>query len=310
MSTVLIFSNNPQSFTDAIGFLEVLKQKGLNVDKIIGVTSNSANIEDIKKLGFQELYLYDSKSTDDQIAKGLYQLVKKYSPNIILSSSSKTNNSILAYLSGLLSLPMLTEISDLLNATSDTLILSRSVLAGRANSIESVKLPAIITITPKKFTPSNSTATNNIKLDNLPLQDTTVKIVEVMPKKREGVKIEDAEIVVGVGRGFKSKDDLKLAFELASLLGGEVGCSRPIAADLRWLPEDRWIGISMKKIRPKLYIAVGISGAPQHMSAVDAKIIVAINKDKNAPIFSYADYGIVADLYQFLPILIDKLKKK
>ena len=117
--------------------------------------------------------------------------------------------------------------------------------------------------------------------------------------------------MVGVGRGFKAKEDLDMAFELAKVLGGEVGCSRPIAADYHWLDEDRWIGISGKKIRGKLYIAIGISGAPQHiMAANDVKVIVAINKDKNAPIFEYADYGVVADLYQFLPVFLERLKTR
>jgi len=97
---------------------------------------------------------------------------------------------------------------------------------------------------------------------------------------------------------------------LAEALGGEVGCSRPIAADYKWLDEDRWIGISGKKLRGRLYIAVGISGAPQHiMAANDVKVIVAINKDKNAPIFEYADYGIVGDLYQILPILTRRVRE-
>jgi len=84
----------------------------------------------------------------------------------------------------------------------------------------------------------------------------------------------------------------------------------PIAADYGWLPEDRWIGISAKKIRPKLYVALGISGAPQHMAgAMDSKLIVAVNKDKNAPIFQYADYGVIGDLYQVVPALIRRLEE-
>lgn len=90
-----------------------------------------------------------------------------------------------------------------------------------------------------------------------------------------------------------------------------MGCSRPIAADYGWLPEDVWIGFSGKKIRPKLYLAIGISGAAEHMNGVkDAKLIIAINKDGGAPIFTQCDYGVEADLYEFVPILIDKLKQR
>ena len=102
-----------------------------------------------------------------------------------------------------------------------------------------------------------------------------------------------------------------MAEELAEVLNGAVGASRPIVADYGWLPEDAWIGISGKKIRPKLYLAIGISGAPQHITAaMDSKLIIAINNDKNAPIFQYSDYGIVGDLYKILPILIGRLKEK
>ncbi|MFN4046557.1 MAG: electron transfer flavoprotein subunit alpha/FixB family protein, partial [Acidilobaceae archaeon] len=141
--------------------------------------------------------------------------------------------------------------------------------------------------------------------------DLKVNIVGVRAKELSGVKLEEAEVVVGVGRGFKSRDDLKLAFELAKILGAQVGGTRPIATDFKWLPEDAWIGISGKRIAPKLYIAVGVSGAPQHMSGVSSsKVIVAINKDKTAPIFKQADYGVVADLYKFLPILTSKLRER
>ncbi|MBP1357344.1 MAG: electron transfer flavoprotein subunit alpha/FixB family protein [Sulfolobus sp.] len=309
MANAVIFSYNPQTLADSVGFIEVLRKQGFNVDKVIGVTSEFQDISELKKLGLSKIFIYNSNSSDDQIAVALKNIYQEFSPALFISSSSKLNNSILSYLAGLLKLPMLTEVIDVKEVSSNSLSLIRSVLAGRANSFETVKIPSIITVAPKKFMPSGTQASQSVEISKLSLQESKVRVINVEPKKREGVKIEDAEIIVGVGRGFKAREDLKLAFDLAYLLKGEVGCSRPIAADLKWLPEDRWIGISMKKIRPKLYVAVGISGAPQHMSAVDAKVIVAINKDKNAPIFNYADYGVIADLYQFLPVLINKLKK-
>ena len=125
------------------------------------------------------------------------------------------------------------------------------------------------------------------------------------------MRLEEAEIIVSVGRGFKSREDLSMAFKLAELIGAQVGCSRPIAADLKWLPEEHWVGLSGKKVRPKLYMAIGISGQPQHLAGImDSKIIVAINKDPNAPIFKYADYGVVEDLYQLVPKLIERLSRR
>lgn len=129
-------------------------------------------------------------------------------------------------------------------------------------------------------------------------------------KAREAVDITEAKIIVCVGRGFEKKEDIKLARELAEAVGGEVGCSRPIAEELRWLPEDVYLGISGKKVKPDLYIGVGVSGQIQHITGIrDSKIIFAINRDENAPIFEAADYGIVGDLYQVVPALIEELGK-
>ncbi len=135
-------------------------------------------------------------------------------------------------------------------------------------------------------------------------------VISRTARAREAVDITEAKIVVCVGRGFEKKEDVKLARDLADVLEGEVGCSRPIAEELRWLPEDVYLGISGKKIKPDLYIGVGVSGQIQHVTGIrDSKVIFAINRDENAPIFEAADYGIVGDLYQVVPMLIEELKK-
>lgn len=137
----------------------------------------------------------------------------------------------------------------------------------------------------------------------------SLELLEFSPKVvEEGVKLDEADVVVGGGRGLRKKEDLKLLKELASILGGAWGVTRPLAADYGWAPE--WIGISGASINPKLYIATGISGQPQHTSGIrGSKVIVAINMDSEAPIFKFADYGIVGDLYQIIPKLIEKLKE-
>ncbi|PMP96230.1 MAG: electron transfer flavoprotein subunit alpha/FixB family protein, partial [Nitrososphaera sp.] len=162
------------------------------------------------------------------------------------------------------------------------------------------------TVAPGRFPAPAPSPSAQLKVGTIGVGAQGPEVLGVEQKRREGVDISSAEIVIGVGRGFRSKDDLNIAFRLAELLGGAVGCSRPYG----WLPEDRWIGISAKKIRPKLYLALGISGAPQHMSGVlDSKLIAAVNKDKNAPIFQYADYGVVGDLYQIVPAMVKRLEE-
>ena len=125
---------------------------------------------------------------------------------------------------------------------------------------------------------------------------------------QEGADIGRAAIVVGAGRGFSKEEDLDLARSLASAVHGEVACSRPLAENEKWLPKSLYLGVSGRMISPKVYFAVGISGQMQHMIGVHgADTIIAINKDQNAPVFNQADYGLVGDLHEVLPKLVEKL---
>ena len=117
-------------------------------------------------------------------------------------------------------------------------------------------------------------------------------------------------MVVSVGRGIEKKEDLAIARELADVLDGEIGCTRPISEEMHWLPEELCIGLSGVQIKPDLYVGLGISGQIQHVTGIrNARVICAINKDENAPIFGVADFGIVGDLYSVVPKLVQELKK-
>lgn len=133
------------------------------------------------------------------------------------------------------------------------------------------------------------------------------RFVEYIEAAVGDVDITKADVVVGVGRGIKEQANLSMIEEFAKTMGGVVACSRPIV-DANWLPKDRQIGSSGKTVKPKLYIAVGISGAFQHISGIkNSDTIIAINKDPNAPIFNEADYGIVDDLFKVIPLLKNKI---
>jgi electron transfer flavoprotein alpha subunit len=137
----------------------------------------------------------------------------------------------------------------------------------------------------------------------------TARIVDVKVKEHVGVDLGAAKIVVAVGRGLKAQADVALVESLAEAFGGELACSRPLAEGVDWIAKERYIGISGQHIAPDLYVAVGISGQLQHMVGVrDAKVIVAVNSDKNAPVFAQCDYGIVGDLYQVVPALTAALR--
>jgi electron transfer flavoprotein alpha subunit len=141
------------------------------------------------------------------------------------------------------------------------------------------------------------------------LTPSRIKPLELFREAARAVDLTAAEIIVSVGRGIKEADNIPVVQKLADVLGAELAASRPIC-DSGWLPMERQVGSSGQTVAPKMYLAVGISGAIQHLVGMKgSKIIVAINKDANAPIFEVADYGIVGDLFQVVPALVEEIRK-
>jgi len=147
----------------------------------------------------------------------------------------------------------------------------------------------------------------NIKLEAAQIR---TRPLELFREAKQAVDLTQAPVLVSVGRGIKAPENIAMAEKLAKLLGGEISASRPIC-DEGWLPMDRQIGSSGQTVMPKLYLALGISGAIQHVVGMKgSRTIAAINKDPNAPIFEIADYGIVGDLFEIVPALIEELTKR
>jgi electron transfer flavoprotein alpha subunit len=143
----------------------------------------------------------------------------------------------------------------------------------------------------------------------LPAEAIRTKPAERFREAKQAVDLTQAEVIVAVGRGIKAPENLELVNKLAESLGAEIGASRPIC-DSGWLPMDRQIGSSGQTVAPKLYVGLGVSGAIQHQVGMKgSRIVVAINKDKEAPIFEVATYGIVGDLFEVVPPLIEEIKK-
>jgi len=144
---------------------------------------------------------------------------------------------------------------------------------------------------------------------NLTPDQIRTKPLELFREAKQAVDLTQAPILISVGRGIKAPENIPLAEKLAKLMGGEICASRPIC-DEGWLPMDRQIGSSGQTVAPKLYFALGISGAIQHLVGMKgSRTIAAINKDQNAPIFEVADYGVVGDLFEIVPALIEELEK-
>lgn len=189
--------------------------------------------------------------------------------------------------------------------------MERFVFGGLAvQTAVSLTRPQMASIPPRTFEPAAAQEGRQGEIKELPSPPSSgVQVVKRTPKTREAVDITEAKIVVCIGRGVEKKEDISLVKKLADVIGGEIACSRPIAEELHWLPEEVYLGISGKKVKPDLYIGVGVSGQIQHVTGIrDSKVIFAVNRDENAPIFEAADYGIVGDLYLVVPKLIQELK--
>ncbi|RKX68269.1 electron transfer flavoprotein subunit alpha/FixB family protein, partial [candidate division WOR-3 bacterium] len=171
--------------------------------------------------------------------------------------------------------------------------------------------PAIITLRPATFSPESAElATETVSIPSpLTAEIDVRKFLEYVEAEVGEVDITKSDVVVAVGRGIREEKNLPMIEELAQALGGVVACTRPVV-DAGWLPKDRQVGSSGKTVKPKLYIAIGISGAFQHIMGMRGSgTIIAINKDPEAPIFNEADYGIVDDLFKVVPILKEKIKE-
>ncbi|WP_223296539.1 FAD-binding protein [Shewanella pealeana] len=183
---------------------------------------------------------------------------------------------------------------------------------GLAIAEEKINSPvAIITLSSGVYEAQATDTTRTGEAVNVAFIEptTAIQCVERRAKQGESVNLGKAKRVVGVGSGIGSKENLQVAAELSALIGAELGCSRPIAETEKWMERERYIGVSGVMLKPEIYFALGISGQIQHMvGALGSQTIFAVNKDKNAPIFQYVDYGIVGDINKVMPALISALK--
>lgn len=174
--------------------------------------------------------------------------------------------------------------------------------------------PQMATARPRVMQPLKKDTTRKGSIIRIPAhideKNIVMKILEIVKEAKKGVNLEEADIIVSGGKGLGEPGKFKLLEDLAEVLGGAVGASRNVV-DAGWISSTHQVGQTGKTVRPKLYVACGISGAVQHIAGMrDSEVIVAINKDPEAPIFGIADYGVVANLHQVLPLLTENLARR
>jgi electron transfer flavoprotein alpha subunit len=206
-------------------------------------------------------------------------------------------------------------ISDCIRAqvSGSAITFTRRIFLGKldADVVSDGAAPVFATFQSGAYRPDQAKKGSGAQVEEKPVEVGEIRMTPEAPfqEVKQAVDLSKADVIVAVGRGIKSKDNLALAEKLAEALGGDLAASRPIC-DAEWLPIDRQIGSSGQTVAPKLYVALGISGAIQHLVGMkNSGTIVAINKDAEAPIFDIADYGIVGDLFEAVPVLTEEIKK-
>jgi len=266
------------------------------------------------KYGVDKVYLIDNPTLERFQAEAylsvLHDLAANYKPDILLIGSTKNGKPLAARLATRLETGCIPDCAGLSVDEKGRLIGERITYGGNAVAKVTFRSkPQIATIPARAFEKPEPQDRKGevIKLD-VKIEEPKTEVVETKPLETSSVNIEEAEVIVSCGRGLQKKEDKALLEELAKIVDGQVGNTRPLAEDRKWFTE--WVGLSGHKVKPKLYIACGISGVIQHVAGIrDSKVIVAINSDPEAPIFEVADYGVVGDLYEILPALTKALKK-
>lgn len=255
------------------------------------------------------------KYTPDGFSIALRQLIENAKPDLVLLPHTYQVRDFAPKLAASLNKGM---VGDCIGYRHENgkLIFVRQMFQGRTNAdvVFTGEPPWIATFQAGAFRADLAAkGANKAPVKTLPVElkpeQIRTKPLELFREAKQAVDLTQAPILVSVGRGIKAPENIPIAEKLAKLLGGEVSASRPIC-DEGWLPMDRQIGSSGQTVAPKLYLALGISGAIQHVVGMKAsRTIAAINKDQNAPIFEIADYGVVGDLFEIVPALIEELEK-
>ena len=248
----------------------------------------------------------------DLYKNAILNLINQLEPEIILFSGSAIGKDISPRIAANLNYNLVTECIEI-TIGNDGYQIRRPIFAGKIiQTLKFTKEPIVMSLKSNYFMIEkiNQKEVSNEQVDIEEIENIKAPVLkEIIQPQKETLDVSEATIIVAGGRGMKEPDNFKLIEELAEVLDAAVGASRAVV-DAGWRPHSEQVGQTGKIVSPNLYIAAGISGAIQHqVGMINSKCIIAINKDKNAPIFKFADYGIIGDLFEIIPELITELKK-
>ncbi|MGX4471498.1 electron transfer flavoprotein subunit alpha [Clostridioides difficile] len=254
--------------------------------------------------------------TTDGYAISIANLIERKKPEVVLVGATSIGRDIAPRIAGKVGTGLTADCTKLeIDSTDNKLLQTRPAFGGNlmATIVCPKNRPQMSTVRPgvmaKAVRNESETGILEVVTPELTEKMIRTRLVEILPQEKKSVNLTDARIIVSGGRGLKRAEGFELIKELADKLGAEIGASRA-AVDSGWIEHSHQVGQTGTTVRPELYIACGISGAIQHLAGMsNSKYIVAINKDAKAPIFSICDYGIVGDLYEIIPEMIESLNR-
>jgi electron transfer flavoprotein alpha subunit len=300
------------SFEAASTALTLAKELNLDVEAVV-TGSDVNNLSEISKYGIAKVVHLKNSEFSNYTSSGYTEAISNYAKDVnavcLIVGNTALGNDLAPRLAVKLNSGCVMDCVNL-KVESGEIIATRPIYAGKA--FVKVKLSSeikVFTIRPNIFKAELS-GSENISVETKEISAPNLKSKVVSFKKSEGkLDVAEADIIVSGGRGMKGPENFNLIESLADSLGAAVGASRAVV-DAGWRPHREQVGQTGKTVSPSLYVACGISGAIQHLAGMStSKYIVAINKDKDAPIFSVADYGIAGDLFEILPVLTEEIKK-
>ena len=313
---ILVLVDHDRGVLDPLSTRALTAARKIDSDiQAVVIGANGASVaSEVGKFGAKVLHVANNPELNDYApmatGRALAQLADQLKPAAVIAAGTPRGNEQLAHLAAFKDLPMAAE------CTNITLGNPHKVVRARwgGNLLEDANVHAdllIASVMALAFEPEEVGGSAEVKefAVNLQSEDTLVKVLDrVGDSDKGGVTLADAKVIVSGGRGVGSPEGFAIIEQLASELGAAVGCSRVVTA-AGWRPHSEQVGQTGTKVAPNLYLACGISGAMQHIAGMkNSKNIVAINTDPEATIFRYADYGIIGDLHQVLPKLIEAVK--
>jgi electron transfer flavoprotein alpha subunit len=281
--------------------------------KVSGLVINCSDTDGLKKYGADKIITIDNpdfqKFSSKKYSHAIAEVIKSENSSVVILSSSANSKFIGAHLSGITDAAYVSNVVGIPESISP-FVIKRTCFTNKAfSSTEMIDGLKIISVSSNSFGMIENFNDSAVESFNPEKVDSNQKIINI-EKETGNITIADADIVVSAGRGLKGPENWEMIESLADTLGAATACSKPVS-DMGWRPHSEHVGQTGKPVSSNLYIAIGISGAIQHLAGINSsKVKVVINSDPEAPFFKAADYGVVGDAFEVIPELIQKLKDR